>query len=193
MSPKFHTIGYHWQIRCVCVEGGGELGTLASRSHFFIFMQFSAKNLPNYWFSLQNKGSAHWIYHIMFPDFHFLGSVSVPFPFQEHVDWTNVIVTIKGLGRINFFLRNSLISHSVGYVSDSVSGAYFNFQPLAFMTELLHGFIGVLVFLNLIKLIHMLRFNRKIGMLAATLKAAARDMGTGLLIILTLTFNIFIS
>ena len=61
------------------------------------------------------------------------------------------------------------------------------------MTELLHGFIGVLVFLNLIKLIHMLRFNRKIGMLAATLKAAARDMGTGLLIILTLMFNIFIS
>ena len=45
------------------------------------------------------------------------------------------------------------------------------------MTELLHGFIGVVVFLSLIKLIHMLRFNRKIGMLAATLKAAARDMG----------------
>ena len=58
------------------------------------------------------------------------------------------------------------------------SGAYFNFQTLAFISALFHSFIGLVVFLNLIKLIHLLRFNRRIGTLAATLKAAAGDMGT---------------
>ena len=57
-------------------------------------------------------------------------------------------------------------------------GAYYNFQQLAMWSEILASVIGFVVFLSILRLIYLLRFNRRMSMLSATLRNSAKDMVT---------------
>ena len=58
------------------------------------------------------------------------------------------------------------------------SGAYYNFQRLALWSEVLGYIIAFVVFLGIIKIIYILRFNRRMSLLASTLKNAGKEMRT---------------
>lgn len=63
-----------------------------------------------------------------------------------------------------------------------------NFQYVLNWNELLTYMIGWLVFLAIIKFLRLLRFNRRISSLAATLKNGARPLRSYLLLFLTTMF-----
>ena len=58
------------------------------------------------------------------------------------------------------------------------AGAYYNFQRLALWSEVLGYIIAFVVFLGIIKIIYILRFNRRMSLLASTLRNAGREMST---------------
>ena len=68
-------------------------------------------------------------------------------------------------------------------------GRYYNFQRLAKWSELFYQLLGLTVFLSLIQLIHLLRFNRRMSMLSQTLNKASRDMGAFSLIFLIILIS----
>ena len=53
---------------------------------------------------------------------------------------------------------------------------YIKFQYVGYWSEILMYMVGMLVFLGNVKLMRLLRFNKRIGLLAATLKYAAKPL-----------------
>ena len=68
---------------------------------------------------------------------------------------------------------------------------YMNFQYVVYWNELLTYMIGWLVFLATIKFLKLLRFNRRISVLAGTLRNGAKPLGSYLIVFST-TFFAFV-
>ena len=57
-----------------------------------------------------------------------------------------------------------------------VSDKFFNFEKVALWDEIFGYVMGFTVFCSIIKLINMFRFNRKMSMIAGTLKSSMKDL-----------------
>lgn len=94
--------------------------------------------------------------------------------------WNWVEISIIGLSIVGvaiFFYRYSLTKRMTELFAVSGGNAYMNFQYIGYWHELLLYMLGWLVFLSTIKFLKLLRFNRRMSLLASTLKDAATGLG----------------
>jgi polycystin 1L2 len=59
----------------------------------------------------------------------------------------------------------------------SLGNTYINLQSVAYMEEVFTQLVAFMVFFATLKFIKLLRFNKRMGLLAATLKQCAKDLG----------------
>ncbi|XP_064091678.1 uncharacterized protein LOC135205258 [Macrobrachium nipponense] len=86
-----------------------------------------------------------------------------------------------------YLLKTSLTYYTIDKFTATKGKKYIRMQPLAFLDEVVGYVISFQVFIGTLKLLKLLRFNKRIGMLSATLKHAAGDiLGFGLLFVVML-------
>ncbi|XP_069950675.1 polycystin-1-like protein 2 [Cherax quadricarinatus] len=82
---------------------------------------------------------------------------------------------------IFYLLKTSLTYYTLDKFTATKGKTYIRMQPLAFLDDVLGYVIAFQVFIGTLKLLRLLRFNKRIGMLSATLKHASGDiLGFGL-------------
>ncbi|CAH1794853.1 unnamed protein product [Owenia fusiformis] len=97
--------------------------------------------------------------------------------FRSFWNTMEVFTLITGfLAMVMYFLRHAMTVYMMSSVK-ALQGKFKNFARVAWWDELFGYLMGVLVYLSFIKMIHILRFNKRMSMLASTLKASAGDMG----------------
>ncbi|XP_063612193.1 polycystin-2-like protein 1 [Penaeus indicus] len=86
-----------------------------------------------------------------------------------------------------YLLKTSLTYYTLDKFIATKGKKYVRIQPLAFLDSTLVYVISFQVFIGNIKLLKLLKFNKRIGMLSSTLRYAAPDvLGFGLLFVITL-------
>lgn len=86
-----------------------------------------------------------------------------------------------------YLMKTSLTYYLLDKFVESKGKKYIKIQPLAFLDGVLAYVIAFQVFIATLKLLKLLRFNRRIGMLSATLRYASGDIiGFGLIFTVTL-------
>ncbi|XP_063839801.1 uncharacterized protein LOC135088742 isoform X2 [Scylla paramamosain] len=86
-----------------------------------------------------------------------------------------------------YLLKTSLTYYLLDKFIETKGKKYIKIQPLAFLDSILVYVIAFQVFIATLKLLRLLRFNRRIGMLSATLRYASGDIiGFGLIFFVTL-------
>ena len=86
-----------------------------------------------------------------------------------------------------YLLKTSLTYYLLDKFIETKGKKYIKIQPLAFLDGILAYVIAFQVFIATLKLLRLLRFNRRIGMLSATLRYASGDIiGFGLIFTVTL-------
>ena len=73
------------------------------------------------------------------------------------------------------------------------AGRYYNFQRLSQWDELFSYLLAFVSFLSVLKMVHLLRFNRRISMLGCTLKRATADLTSFLFVFFIVFVAFFIS
>lgn len=103
-------------------------------------------------------------------------------------NWMEVWVLALSFTAIVFYLmKTSLTYYLLDKFVESKGKKYIKIQPLAFLDGVLGYVIAFQVFIATLKLLKLLRFNRRIGMLSATLRYASGDIiGFGLIFTVTL-------
>lgn len=87
-----------------------------------------------------------------------------------------------------YLLRHAMTSAVVERIT-KLKDKYYNFQRIAMWDELFQILLGIIVFASILKLIHILRFNRRMSMLAGTLKLSAKEMATFSLVFMIVLFS----
>lgn len=104
--------------------------------------------------------------------------------------WTfmEICVLLLSYSAIVFYLlKTSLTYYTLDKFIATKGKKYVRIQPLAFLDSTLVYITSFQVFIGNIKLLKLLKFNKRIGMLSSTLRYAAPDvLGFGLLFIITL-------
>ncbi|ELU06540.1 hypothetical protein CAPTEDRAFT_185815 [Capitella teleta] len=93
--------------------------------------------------------------------------------------WNWVEVCIIGLslgGTVIYFYRYVMAKRLTELFAESGGNAYMNFRYVGYWNELLLYMVGWLVFLATVKFIRLLRFNKRMGVLASTLRYAAKSL-----------------
>lgn len=103
-------------------------------------------------------------------------------------NWMEVWVLALSYTAIVFYLlKTSLTYYLLDKFIETKGKKYIKIQPLAFLDGILGYVIAFQVFIATLKLLRLLRFNRRIGMLSATLRYASGDIiGFGLIFTVTL-------
>ncbi|XP_068225345.1 uncharacterized protein [Palaemon carinicauda] len=97
------------------------------------------------------------------------------------------ILVLSYTAIIFYLLKTSLTYYTIDKFTASKGKKYIRMQPLAFLDDVVGYIISFQVFIGTLKLLKLLRFNKRIGMLSATLKYAAGDiLGFTLLFIIML-------
>nr|XP_006819461.1 PREDICTED: uncharacterized protein LOC100374130 [Saccoglossus kowalevskii] len=85
--------------------------------------------------------------------------------------------TVLGLALVvMYFLRYGSTKMYVGNLSNNDRNEFVNFQYIAMLNEIYTLFMGLVLFLAIIKMLKLLRFNKRIGMLAATIAYASETL-----------------
>ncbi|KAK4308077.1 hypothetical protein Pmani_020206 [Petrolisthes manimaculis] len=104
--------------------------------------------------------------------------------------WNIFEIWIIGLAYttiVFYLLKTSLTYYLLDKFIATLGKKYIRIQPLAVLDNILGYVVALQVFIGTLKLLKLLRFNRRIGMLSATLKYASGDiLGFGLIFIVTL-------
>ncbi|XP_070582204.1 polycystin family receptor for egg jelly-like isoform X2 [Ptychodera flava] len=94
--------------------------------------------------------------------------------FWNIIDFT---LTVLGISLVVMYLvRYTVTLYYTGTLEETDRSEFLNFQYVASLNELYTLFIGLVVFFAFIKALHLLRFNQRIGMLAATIKYASETL-----------------
>lgn len=97
------------------------------------------------------------------------------------------VIALSYTAVVFYLLKTSLTYYTLDKFTATKGKKYIRMQPLAFLDEVVGYVVAFQVFIGTLKLLKLLRFNKRIGMLSATLKHAASDIfGFGLLFIVTL-------
>ena len=105
------------------------------------------------------------------------------------MEWAIIGLSISGI--VLYFYRFFVTSSLTQKFAENHGNEYMNFQYVVYWNELLTYMIGWLVFLATIKFLKLLRFNRRISVLAGTLKTGAKPLGSYLIVFST-TFFAFV-
>nr|XP_045617521.1 uncharacterized protein LOC123770009 [Procambarus clarkii] len=91
------------------------------------------------------------------------------------------VIALSYTAIIFYLLKTSLTYYTLDKFTATKGKTYIRMQPLAFLDDVLGYVIAFQVFIGTLKLLKLLRFNKRIGMLSATLKHASGDiLGFGL-------------
>ena len=97
--------------------------------------------------------------------------------FKQFWNWVELsIIVISIAGVVIFFYRYVITKKLTELFAKSGGNAYMKFQYVGMWHELLLYMLGLLVFLANLKFIKLLRFNRRMSLLASTLKDAAKHL-----------------
>lgn len=97
------------------------------------------------------------------------------------------IIALAYTAIVFYLLKTSLTYYLLDKFLATLGKKYIRIQPLAVLDSILGYVVAFQVFIGTLKLLKLLRFNRRIGMLSATLKYASGDiLGFGLIFIVTL-------
>ncbi|XP_052783774.1 polycystic kidney disease protein 1-like 2 [Mya arenaria] len=88
---------------------------------------------------------------------------------------------------VMYLLRHAMTAIAVESVT-KLKDKFYNFQRISSWDELFQTLLAVAIFSSILKLIHILRFNRRMSMLAGTLKLAAKELSAFTLILAILLF-----
>ena len=112
--------------------------------------------------------------------------------FREFWNWMElVVIALSVTGIVMYFYRYYVARTLTQEFEDSHGNAYMNFQYVQYWNELLTYMIGWLVFLATIKFLKLLRFNRRVSVLASTLRNGAKPLASYLIVFST-TFFAFV-
>lgn len=97
--------------------------------------------------------------------------------FKRFWTWVELLVICLSIGSIVlYFFRYLMTNKLIKRFKETNGNGYMKFQYVAYWHELLMYLVGWLVFLATIKFLRLLRFNKKMSLLAATLKHAAYSL-----------------
>lgn len=97
------------------------------------------------------------------------------------------VLTLSYAAIVFYVLKTSLTYYTLDKFIETKGKKYVRIQPLALLDSTVAYITSFQVFIGNIKLLKLLRFNKRIGMLSSTLRYAAADiLGFGLLFIITL-------
>jgi hypothetical protein len=92
-------------------------------------------------------------------------------------NWNDLIIIVCSILAIAFFIMKTIATAvAVNTVFASELGEFVDFQTIAYWAETYTAVFSTIVFCATLKFIKLLRFNKRIGMLSATLRHAARDL-----------------
>ncbi|XP_077980793.1 polycystin-2-like [Glandiceps talaboti] len=77
---------------------------------------------------------------------------------------------------VMYIMRYVVTEWFIVDLSDKAKKQFVSFQYIAWLNELYTLFLGIVVFLAIIKFLRLLRFNKRMGMLAATIRYAAKEL-----------------
>ncbi len=92
-------------------------------------------------------------------------------------NWNDLIIIVFSICAIAFFVMKSIATAvAINTVFASELGEFVDFQTIAYWADTYTCIFSTIVFCATLKFIKLLRFNKRIGMLSATLRHAARDL-----------------
>lgn len=87
-----------------------------------------------------------------------------------------VIITFSIISMVMYVMRALFTKVAIKTVFESELGEFVNFNTIGLWDEIFNGVSAIVVFCATMKFMKLLRFNKHIGILAATLKHASRDL-----------------
>ena len=109
--------------------------------------------------------------------------------FWNLVEFSIVVVSVSTI--VIYFYRMVVVNDLTNKLRETNGDGYVKFQYAGYWTELFTYLIAFLVYFGTLKFIKLLRFNKKISLLASTLKNSAKDL-LHFSIIFNITFLAFI-
>ncbi|PAA59473.1 hypothetical protein BOX15_Mlig010540g1 [Macrostomum lignano] len=94
--------------------------------------------------------------------------------FWNILEFATLCITVTAVVMYGF--KKILANIAMGALANAKSSDYVNFGSLASYDELYTYMVGIVVFISTVKFIKILRFNRRMGMLGATIKLAYKDL-----------------
>ncbi|XP_077987011.1 polycystin family receptor for egg jelly-like [Glandiceps talaboti] len=91
--------------------------------------------------------------------------------FWNIVDFCQTFIGITLV--VMYLIRYVITLANAGTLADRNGTDFVNFQYIAFLNELYTLFIGIVIYVEILKFLRLLRFNQRIRMLAATIKYAS--------------------
>ncbi|XP_070569906.1 polycystin-1-like protein 2 [Ptychodera flava] len=99
--------------------------------------------------------------------------------FKSFWNWVEMLKIFMALTGIMMHLyKNIFLGSALKTLSNGGSQDFINLQGVAAMDEVFLYVLSTVVFVSFIKLLHLLRFNRRISLLSKTLSRIARDLGS---------------
>ncbi|XP_043195453.1 polycystic kidney disease protein 1-like 2 [Amphibalanus amphitrite] len=108
--------------------------------------------------------------------------------YSAYAEWAIILLSFTGL--IVYIMRFIETDKILTIFKDTNGGGYVRLNYAQLLDDLYGYIIGIIVFIATLKFIKLLRFNRRIGMLSATLKQTWNDL-TGFFAIFTIAIGSF--
>lgn len=87
-----------------------------------------------------------------------------------------VIISFSIISMVMYVMRALFARVAIKTVFESELGEFVNFNTIGLWDEIFNGVSAIIVFCATLKFMKLLRFNKHIGILAATLKHASKDL-----------------
>ncbi|CAH1258631.1 PKDREJ [Branchiostoma lanceolatum] len=109
--------------------------------------------------------------------------------FRSMWNWVDFLQSLLCISVIAMFaMREGLRMYTMSKFQKN-PGRYISFRGMALYSDVFIGLIGALVFVATLKLLHLLRFNKRVAMLSAVINHAAKDLGLFSIILMTVLSN----
>ena len=97
--------------------------------------------------------------------------------FSEPWNWVELFIIALSIAAVVIYFYRWIMAEALTEIfARSGGNEYMNFRYVGYWNEVLLYLVGWLVFLATLKFIRLLRFNKRIGILASTLRYAAKSM-----------------
>ncbi|CAH1793770.1 unnamed protein product [Owenia fusiformis] len=148
----------------------------------FVWFRFEPLNLLSYYTSSMLFQVACEIVYVLFILYFIVHEIRQIYRerskyFKQFWNWVEVIVIAFSLGALATYFYRLIITNGLTekFIKNGSNG-HNNFQYVAYWNEMLMYMVGFLCFIGTIKFIRLLRFNKRMSLLAATLKHGATPL-----------------
>ncbi|XP_078669286.1 uncharacterized protein LOC144910271 isoform X2 [Branchiostoma floridae x Branchiostoma belcheri] len=109
--------------------------------------------------------------------------------FRSMWNWVEFLQSVLCVSVIAMFAMREVLRMTTMNKFQKNPGRYISFRGMALYSDVFIGLIGALVFVATLKLLHLLRFNKRVAMLSAVINYAAKDLGLFSIILMTVLSN----